>query len=168
MLANRTVLLAKALAGVVLISTSVVLAREKKISKKELPVSVRTAFDKAYPHAKIVGMTKETEKAETLFEIESVDGTTRRDLLYKANGAIVEIEETMALNDLPEQVKATVQKESSGKRISKIEKVIHSQSVEYEIHMAIGKKKHELLVDSEGKVVRPEMEKQQGKNPEYK
>ncbi|MGA9363002.1 MAG: PepSY-like domain-containing protein [Bacteroidota bacterium] len=168
MLRNHTTLLVRVLAGLMLVTTSIVLAGEKKISKKELPDSVRTAFGKAYPHAKILGTSKEVEEGETLYEIESVDGTTHRDLLYKADGTVVEVEETVALSDLPEHVKATIQKESSGKKISKIEKLIHGQTVEYEIHMVTGKKKHELLVDSEGKVVRPENEKQEGKNPEQK
>jgi len=168
MVRNRSALLLKVLAGLLLAGTCFVFAGEKKISKKELPDSARTAFGRAYPLAKILGASKEMEEGKTLYEIESTDGTTRRDVLCKADGTLVEIEETVALSDLPDHVKATIQKESSGKKISKIEKLIRGQTVEYEIHMVRGKKKYELLLDSEGKVVRPEKEKQEGKNPEQK
>jgi hypothetical protein len=168
MLCNRSALLLKVLAGLILAGTCFVLAGEKKISKRELPYSVRTAFGKAYPHAKILGASKEMEEGKTLYEIESTDGTTRRDLLYKADGTVVEIEETVALSDLPDRVKATIQKELSSRKISKIEKLFHGQTVEYEIHMVGGKKKLELVVDPEGKVEKREGGKQEGKNLEQK
>src|SRR5262245_41350907 len=85
------------------------LAQEKKISEQDLPVAVRAAFERSYPHAKVQGASQEVEKGKKLYEIESVDGTVRRDLLYMADGSIIEIEEDLAVSDLPDAVKAAIQ-----------------------------------------------------------
>jgi hypothetical protein len=126
---------------------------EKKITKKELPGEVLSAFEKSYPKATIKGLSREEEDGKTLYEIESLDGKTARDLLYSADGKVVEIEETVAAGQLPAAVKSTVDKEHPKGKIVKAEKVTKGSIVEYEIHIAIGKKTHELVVDPAGKVI---------------
>src|SRR5512140_1895314 len=71
-------------------------SQEKKITEKDLPAAVKSAFHKSYPHATIKGLAKETENGKTYYEIESIDGKLHRDLLYTPEGDAYEIEETIS------------------------------------------------------------------------
>ena len=97
---------------------------EKKIKAKDLPVAVAAAFQKAYPQAKIKGTSMETENGKTMYEIESVDGKVNRDLLYAADGSCLEIEETVAVKDLPADVAAGLKKGFPEGKVSKAEKLM--------------------------------------------
>jgi hypothetical protein len=81
--------------------------QEKKLTKKELPSAVLSAFQKSYPKASIKGIAEEKKEGKTYYEIESLDGKTSRDLLYLADGSVAEIEESMATADLPGAVNLT-------------------------------------------------------------
>jgi hypothetical protein len=67
----------------------------KKFTAKDLPAAVSEAFTKAYPKAVSTGADKEAEKGKTFYEIESLDGTMKRDLLYTPEGKAAEIEEAL-------------------------------------------------------------------------
>ncbi len=84
-------------------------AGEEKITKKDLPRAVLSAFEKAYPKADIKGLSREEEGGSVFYEIESLDGKTSRDILYTSDGKPAEIEEAIAVKQLPAAVKATVQ-----------------------------------------------------------
>ena len=144
-------------------------AGEKKITRKDLPREVLSAFQKAYPKATIKGLSREEENGKTYYEIESLDGETGRDISYLADGKVAEIEETIATSPLPPEVKATMSKEYPKGRIVKAEKNVHDSTVEYEIHVAVGKHKHELVVDPAGKIVKHEKEgKEEGEKEDVK
>ena len=125
-------------------------AQEKKISQRELPAAVRTAFEKTYPHAKIQGASEEVEKGKKLYEIESTDGTVRRNLLLEADGTIVEIEEEIAVSELPATVKATIQKKYPSDKIEMVEKITRGSTEEYELLLLAGKTTREVVVGSDG------------------
>jgi hypothetical protein len=129
-------------------------AGEKKISKKEVPPAVLSAFEKAYPKASTKGFAKEEEDGKTFYEIESVEGTTTRDILYLANGNVAEIEEGVSADKLPDAVKATVKREYPKGKVTKAEKVTVESVIKYEIHIAVGKTQHGLVVAPDGKVVK--------------
>ena len=131
-------------------------AGEKKISKKEVPSAVLSAFENAYPKASMKGFAKEVEDGKTCYEIESLDGMTTRDILYFADGKVAEIEEGVPADKLPDAVKATVKKEYPKGKITKAEHLTREAIVEYEIHIISGKTKHELIVAPDGKVVKPQ------------
>src|ERR1700704_7099646 len=76
-------------------------AQEKKITAKQVPAAVITAFKASYPNATIRGYAQEKENGKTFYEIESREGTTQRDVLYNADGTVAEIEESIAATDLP-------------------------------------------------------------------
>src|SRR6267378_1635562 len=76
-------------------------AQEKKITAKQVPAAVIAAFKTSYPHATIRGYAQEKENGKVFYEIESVEGTTHRDVLYNADGTVAEIEESIAATELP-------------------------------------------------------------------
>ena len=128
-------------------------AQEKKISQNELPAVVREAFTRAYPHANIRGTSMEVEKGVTYYEIESLDGTQSRDILYRADGTVAEIEEAVAAGSLPGPVKSAVGKEFAGAKIAKAEKVTKGTAVSYEVHLSQGSKTGSIVVDPSGKIL---------------
>lgn len=128
-------------------------AQEKKISKKDVPSAVLAAFEKAYPHAKIRGTSTEVENGKTYFEIESMDGSQARDILYNADGTVAEIEEVVATGTLPEAVKTAIDKEFARAKIVKAERTTKGTEISYEVHVALGSKKGSIVVDPSGKVL---------------
>jgi glycine cleavage system H lipoate-binding protein len=130
-----------------------VVAQEKKISQKNVPPAVLAAFEKAYPHAKIKGTSTEVEHGKTYFEIESVDGTQARDILYLADGTVVEIEEAVAAGALPGAVKSAISEEFVKAKITKAEKTTKGTEISYEVHISLGSKRGSIVVDPTGKVL---------------
>lgn len=126
---------------------------EKKIAVKDLPAAVTASFHKTYPHAKIRGASREQEKGTTYYEVESVDGKVKRDLLYTADGTCVEIEETIAAKALPTDVSKSLKQEFPRGKVLKAEKVTKDQTVTYELLVQSGKDRWEITFDQTGKVV---------------
>lgn len=129
-------------------------AGDKKISKKDVPPAVLQSFEKAYPKAVIKGLAIEKENGKTFYEIESVDGKLSRDLLYLADGSVFEIEEGVAVADLPATVKAAIAKEHPQGKISKCEKTTHGSDVVYDCQVSFGKTKYSMAVAPDGKVIK--------------
>ena len=143
-------------------------AQEKKIDKKDLPKAVLTSFQKSYPNAEIKGTSIEKEHGKTYYEIESMDGSQKRDLLYTKDGKVAEIEEAMASNDVPGFVKSSVMKRYPNGEISNAEKVTRSNKTNYELVVKQGNKKHEVVLDSKGNIqkmgkMKKENEEKEGK-----
>ncbi len=128
-------------------------AQEKKISMKELPPAVLNSFHKTYPKAKIKGLSTETEKGKTYFEIESMDGTTRRDLLYTPDGKAAEIEETIPSSELPKGSVQAIEKKIPGAKITHAERNIRGTKTTYELSVMSMKAKYEVVLDNAGKIV---------------
>jgi hypothetical protein len=129
---------------------------KKKFTKKDLPAAVTSAFEKAYPKATIKGVSKEKENDTTYYEIESIDGTTKRDLLYTADGTAAEIEESIEAKDIPEAVAKTLKSDYGKCTIEKSEKVMRGSDTKYEFVVKKGKKRSEIVIDGSGKVVKTE------------
>src|SRR6267142_5920505 len=76
-------------------------AQKKKITAKQVPAAVITAFKASYPNATIRGYAQEKENGKVFYEIESREGSTRRDVLYNPDGTVAEVEESIPATDLP-------------------------------------------------------------------
>lgn len=130
---------------------------KKKDVKKNVPQAVLDSFKKAYPNAVIKGSGKEVEEGKTFYEIESVDGKVKRDLLYLPDGKVAEIEEKISNNDLPASVISTVKKESPKGKITSAEKITKDGSENYELMVKDTKSSMEIVLDKNGKVITKEI-----------
>jgi hypothetical protein len=129
-------------------------AQEKKIATKDLPAPVLASFQKTYPNAAIKGVSTETEKGKTYFEIESIDGKVKRDLLYLADGTVTEVEESVSRADLPAPVNAAVTATHPKARIVKAEKITRTDVVSYDVLIRSGRQRFEMSIDPTGKVMK--------------
>jgi hypothetical protein len=128
--------------------------KEGTVDLTILPPAVLKAFQSAYPKAVIKGASTETENGVTLYEIESVDGKINRDLLYTAEGKVVEIEELIAAENLPAPVKETLSKEYPGAKILKAEILTKDGIKTFELSIEVTGRKLGLAIDPQGKIVK--------------
>lgn len=129
-------------------------AQESKIREQEVPQAVIAAFKSAYPNATVRGYAKEKENGKLFYEIESKDGATMRDILYQPDGTVAEIEETVAVADLPAAAQQFIQSKYPRAVVGKAEKVTHGDKVEYEVSAKRGKQRISLVFDSDGKTLK--------------
>jgi hypothetical protein len=124
------------------------------VDLKILPPAVLEAFKKAYPKAVIRGVSKETEKGVTYYEVESVDGKMNRDLLYTADGKAVEVEEAVAPGALPAAVTKALDKAYPGCKILKAEDMLKDGQKLFELVIQVKGKKQDVTIDPDGKILR--------------
>jgi hypothetical protein len=115
-------------------------AKKYKIAV-QLPAPVTAAFKKTYPNATIRGTAKETEGGKTVYEVESVENGKARDLIYAADGAVMEIEEEMNPAELPAPVAASLKKLYPTATIAVAERLSKGTAVQYELQIKGATKK---------------------------
>ncbi len=132
-------------------ATICLVAQEKAIEKASVPAAVLKAFADAYPKAVIKGCKTESEKGKKFFEVESLDGKTKRDLLYTADGTVVEVEESVEMSQVPDAVTKALKKDFPSGKIVGSEKTTHGGTTSFEFVVKSGNKKVEVAYSPEGK-----------------
>lgn len=128
---------------------------EMSVAKKDVPAPVLAAFAKAYPKATVKGYAKETEKGQTSYEVESMEGPLHRDVSYAADGKLLLVEESIELKDVPAAVQQALEKMYPKAKVNIAEKVMDGASVAYEFHVTTPQgKKAEVKFDAAGKEVK--------------
>lgn len=151
----RTIKLSGLIAVAVVLTSLAVAGQEKRITEKNVPAAVMTAFRSAYPQATIKGFAREKENGEVFYEIESVENKMSRDILYHADGTVAEIEETIAAGDLTPEVQQAIQKKYPGAAVVKAERVTKGDKIAYEVIARHGKRRVSLEFDSGGNLLKP-------------
>ena len=139
----------------ILASATSALAQEVEISCDAVPRAVRAAFERAFPKATIKECAKEVEKGKTAYEISSIEGQTRRDVLFHADGRLIVIEEVIPLESAPDPVQRAVRKMYPGGEIVLAEKLTRDGLVHYEFRVNHKGKHVEIVFDSSGNEVKP-------------
>ena len=134
----------------VLALSELVLAKEQRITRNEVPEAVLAAFEEAYPKATIKGYARETEKGQTAYEIESLEGKTRRDVTYTPHGKLISVEETVDTSDLPPGVKAALAKKFPDGKVLRAERVMKGAVVGYEFRIEHEGATTEIVFDAQG------------------
>src|SRR5262245_29745037 len=97
------------------------------------PAAVTAAFKAAYPAATIKHVSKEVEKGETIYEIESVDAGRNRDLLYHADGKLISYEEALTEAEVPAAVTAALKARYPKATVTRRERLVEGQKVSIEL-----------------------------------
>lgn len=139
---------------VAVFSFGLVARADQKLEKKDVPRAVIAAFEKAYPNATVRGYGKEREGGHVYYEIESTDGNVKRDILYRANGSVVEMEETIPPADTPDNIRQAIEKQFPGAELVKVEKTTAGTKIGYEVSAKQGKRRISLEMNADGKILK--------------
>jgi uncharacterized membrane protein YkoI len=127
-------------------------AQERKIQRADLPPAVEKTVAAQSQGATIKGFSQEVEDGQTLYEAEMTVSGNSKDVSIDATGAVVEVEEQVALDSLPSAVKAGLAAKAGAGKIVKVESITkHDKLVAYEAKVQTGTKKSEVQVSPEGK-----------------
>jgi len=128
------------------------LAQDKKIQRTDLPPAVEKTVATQSQGATIKGFSTEKENGQTYYEAEMAVAGHTKDVLIDATGAIVEVEEQVALNSLPAAVKDGLLAKAGKGKILKVESITkHAKLVAYEAKVQTDGKKSEIQVGPDGK-----------------
>ena len=135
-----------------LLGVNIASAQEKKIKRSDLPPAVEKTVAAESSGAAILGFSQEKENGQTFYEAEmKVNGHTK-DILIDTTGAIVEVEEEVALGALSPEVKAGLTARTGQGKILKVETIKkHDKLVAYEAQITTNGKKSEVQVGPDGK-----------------
>jgi hypothetical protein len=144
--------------GVVLVGFSLAVftlnavAQEQKIKRSELPNAVEKTVAAQSQGAVVKGFSREKENGQTYYEAEmSVNGHSK-DVLIDEAGQIVEVEEQVAIESLPSEVREGLQAKAGEGKILKVESITkHEKLVAYEAQVRTAGKKSEVQVGPDGK-----------------
>jgi len=143
-------LVAIAASGLLLVGAAS--AQEKKIKRSDLPPAVEKTVAAQSAGATIRGFSTEKEKGQTLYEVEMTVNGHSKDISIAPDGAIVEIEEQVALDSLSPEVKAGLQAKAGKGKILKVESLTKKDKlVAYEAQVDTNGKKSEVQVGPDGK-----------------
>ena len=127
-------------------------AQEKKIQRADLPAAVEKTVVSQSQGATIKGFSQEKEKGQTYYEAEMIVNGHTKDVLIDSNGAVVEVEEQVAMDALPVDVKAGLQAKAGEGKLVKVETITKKDKlVAYEAQVTKGGKKSEVQVGPDGK-----------------
>jgi len=122
-------------------------------AKNKLPKTVIEAFQKAFPNATIRNCSRERENGKTFYEIESIDGTMERNVVFTGDGSVAEIEESVEAAALPEGIQKTVAGAFPGYTIVHPERSTKGTVVQYEMVLEKGKKHIAVTLGENGEII---------------
>ena len=118
-----------------------------------LPPAVASAFQQAYPVARVLHVSKERRDGRVVYEIESRDGATRRDLIYSPAGAVLEIEERIPVDSVPAVVRAAAERRVARGTLVGAERVTRGTVILFEVQLRLNGRSRFLTYDPEGRPV---------------
>jgi hypothetical protein len=135
-----------------LLFSTMATAQEKKIKRSELPPAVEKTVAAESKGATIRGFAQETENGQINYEVELMVSGHSKDIAMDASGAIVEVEEQVAIDSLPAAVKDGLQAKAGQGKLLKVESIVkHDKLVAYEAQIMKDGKRSEAQVAPDGK-----------------
>jgi uncharacterized membrane protein YkoI len=143
------------LAGAValaLLFATVASAQEKKLKKSDLPAAVQKTADEQSKGGTVKGYSSETEDGKLQYEVQLTVSGHSKDVSISPEGAVLEVEEEVALDKLPAEVREGLQKKAGAGKITKVESLTKQDKlVAYEAQVRTNGKKSEVQVGPDGK-----------------
>jgi hypothetical protein len=147
---SKKLMLATLVSG--LATVSVVQAQEKKLKRQELPPAVEKTVAEQSKGAAIRGFSTELEDGKRLYEVELVVSGHGKDISMDEQGNIVEVEEEVSIESLPNPVKDGLTKTAGSGTVGKVESITkNGKLVAYEAVVKARTKRSEIQVGPDGK-----------------
>jgi uncharacterized membrane protein YkoI len=145
---NRPVVVAAILAAAALPAA----ASQRKIDLSTYPAAVRTTIEAETKNATLKNVSKETEKGQTQYEVETVVNGKTRDLLIDPSGKVLEVEEEIALAAAPPPVQSALAQQGT---VTRLESVRRNGVTTFEatVQHANGRKAS-VALDAQGKRIK--------------
>jgi uncharacterized cupredoxin-like copper-binding protein len=143
------------LAFVILITSLVSVgssAAEKKVKMSDLPPAVQATVKEQSKGATVRGYSSEVENGKTLYEVELMVKGHSKDVSMDSTGAVVEVEEQVALSDIPAPAKEAIMKGAGKGKVLIVEAVSkgNGEVEAYEAQVRTAGKKAEVRVAPDG------------------
>lgn len=127
-------------------------AQEHTVQRADLPPAVARTVATVSQGATVRGFSREVENGHTLYEVELRVNGHGKDVTMDSTGAVIEVEEEVALASLPAAVQAGIRAGAGAGTIRNVESVTkNGQLVAYEAHVVTGQKRSEVKVGPDGK-----------------
>lgn len=130
------------------------LAAEKPIKLADLPAPLQRAIQAELKGGELKAISKETEKGKTMYEVETTVKGRGRDMIFDPAGTLVEVEEEVAIADIPAPAKAALEKKAVGGKITKVEALTKGGVTTWEAAITKGRKTSEFAVSATGAEVK--------------
>ena len=128
------------------------MAQEKKIKRSDLPAAVVKTVAAQSKGATIRGFSEEKERGKTTYELQMTVNGHSKDLQMDESGIVIEVEEQVALEALPIEVRTGLHAKAGKGRITKVESITKGDRlVAYEAQVDAAGKKSEVQVGADGK-----------------
>jgi hypothetical protein len=132
-------------------------AQEKNIDRSKVPAAVEKTIQAQSQGATVKGISTERENGKLQYEVEMTINGHSKDLAVATDGTLLEIEEEVAFDSLPSQVKAALTAKAAGAKITKVESLTKKDKlVAYEAATLKGDKKGEIQVGPNGEKLKHE------------
>src|SRR5260370_13066082 len=134
--------------------TLVVPAQEKRLKKSDLPPAVQKTADEQSQGAIVKGYASEKEKGRVQYEVELMANGHTKDVTISRDGSVLEIEEEVSFDALPEAVRQGLQREAGTGKIGKVESITKRGSlVAYEAQVTTAGTRSEVQVGPDGRAL---------------
>ena len=143
----------KMILGVIVIAIGFSSARasEKAVNMKDLPAAVRRTVQEQSQGAVIRRLSKEIEGGKTVYEVEMKVKGHGKDVTIDASGEVIEVEEEVPLESLPNAARAAIEKAAGRGQITKVERVSGGKQAAYEAHVRRDGKTSEIKIGDDGR-----------------
>ena len=129
-------------------------ASETRVRMNDLPEAVRKTVQEQTQNARVKGFSKEVENGKTYYEAETIVNGKSRDILIDSGGAVVEVEQEMAIENVPAAVRKTIETRAAPGKIKKVESVTKGSTVSYEAVIFRNGKDSEIAVNADGATIK--------------
>jgi uncharacterized membrane protein YkoI len=130
----------------------------KDLSLKKAPEAVRKTIMEFAKGGKIKEIEKEKENGIIVYEAEIIKDGKEIEIKVDMDGNILEVEKEISIDEAPEKVANTIKDYADGGKIKEIEMEEKNGITVYEAEIIKDGKEIEIKVDSDGKILKEEVE----------
>ena len=133
---------------------------ENTPSEQEAPFAVLEAFKKAYPEAVNVKFEEEIKNGEPVYAVEFINRGVDIEASYLANGILIQIEQEIQLEELPEAVTEAIMEAYPDAILIEAEKIMAADGSvrSYEVEIEDDDVELEIHLDPNGTILDSELE----------
>ena len=141
-------------------SAAAVASEERGSTIKDIPQPVLEAvhevLQKVYPAATEFEYEEESVDGKIAYEVQFKDKGKKFELLYSADGALIETEEEIRISKLPKAVVKSIKKEHPQAKLKEAEQILNPDGTvrAYEVEFSDSKKVFELEIDPSGVILK--------------